>query len=80
MLHSLYQLQQFIGDFVRASMTCIKFYSHDVSSFEEFRNRIEYLQNAHDHLKQELEQEQWVDVQSGKVSVTIANRGDNLFY
>ncbi|KAI4468931.1 zinc finger fyve domain-containing protein 26 [Holotrichia oblita] len=64
MLHSLYQLQQFIGDFVRAAMTCIKFYSHEISCFEEFHNRVQYLQNARVHLKQELEQEQWVDVQS----------------
>ncbi|GJQ76679.1 hypothetical protein Trydic_g15535 [Trypoxylus dichotomus] len=64
MLHSLYQLQQFIGDFIRAAMTCIKFYSHEVSCFEEFHNRVGYLQSARGHLKQELDQEQWVDVQS----------------
>ncbi|KRT81270.1 hypothetical protein AMK59_5262, partial [Oryctes borbonicus] len=64
MLHSLYQLQQFIGDFVRSAMTCIKFYSHEVPCFEEYENRIDYLSNARHHLKQELDQEQWVDVQS----------------
>lgn len=67
MLHSLYQLQQFVGDFVRAAMTCIKFYSYEVTSFEELNNRVEYLINAQEHLKQELEQEQWVDVQSGTI-------------
>ncbi|XP_018333319.1 zinc finger FYVE domain-containing protein 26 homolog isoform X2 [Agrilus planipennis] len=62
MLHSLYQLQQFMGDYVRAAMTSIKFYKADARSYIELKSRMGFLQKAQDHLKQELEQEQWVEV------------------
>nr|XP_022905639.1 zinc finger FYVE domain-containing protein 26 homolog [Onthophagus taurus] len=68
MFNSLYQLQQFIGDFVRAALTCIKFYSSDVTSFSELNTRNEFLYKAQEHLKQVLEQEQWVDVTTVKTS------------
>lgn len=65
MYNVLYQLQIFICDFVRAAMTCIKFYQENASSFKELLDREEYLQMAQNHLKQELEQEQWVQVTPG---------------
>lgn len=61
-LHSLYQLQLFIGDFVRAAMACIYFYKENTRSFIELTQRENYLHQAEVHLNQDLEQQQWVEV------------------
>uniref|UniRef100_A0A1Y1MZQ5 FYVE-type domain-containing protein n=1 Tax=Photinus pyralis TaxID=7054 RepID=A0A1Y1MZQ5_PHOPY len=63
-LNSLYELQQFMGDFVRAALTCIKFYKDDAATFTELTGKVDYLHKAQQHLQQELEQEQWVEVAS----------------
>ncbi|KAK5647689.1 hypothetical protein RI129_002581 [Pyrocoelia pectoralis] len=63
-LNSLYELQQFMGDFVRAALTCIKFYKDDAVTFTELTGKVDYLHRAQQHLQQELEQEQWVEVAS----------------
>lgn len=65
MLHSLYQLQQFMSDHVRAAMTCIKFYQENVNNFSDFLNNSKYLIKAEKHLKDLLEQDQWVEVSPG---------------
>lgn len=62
MYNVLYQLQLFMCDYVRAAMTCIKFYQDNANSFRELLDREDYLHRAHAHLKQELEQDQWVQV------------------
>lgn len=49
-----------MGDFVRAAMTCIKFYQDGVRTYSELNSRIHHLHKAQEHLQQELEQEQWV--------------------
>lgn len=64
-LHSLYQLQLFIGDCIRAAVTCIKFYKENARSFSELVDRENYLQQAEMHLNQDLEQQQWVEVAAG---------------
>lgn len=61
-LHSLYQLQLFIGDCVRAAVTSIKFYKENARTFSELIERENYLQQAEMHLNQDLEQQQWVEV------------------
>lgn len=66
MLHSLYQLQLFLGDYIRAAMTCIRFYQENVKNFSDLLSRVNYLHAAEKHLKQVLEQDQWVEVASGK--------------
>ncbi|RZC39217.1 zinc finger FYVE domain-containing protein 26, partial [Asbolus verrucosus] len=69
LLNCLYQLQLYIGDYVRASMTCIRFYQDKVKTFTELSNNVNYLHKGEEHLKQVLEQEQWVEVTSvGKIS------------
>ncbi|CAG9863410.1 unnamed protein product [Phyllotreta striolata] len=62
MLHSLYQLQQFMGDSIRAAMTCIRFYQDNALNFQDLRNNVQYLHKAEEHLNHGVEQEQWVDV------------------
>ncbi|KAJ8964678.1 hypothetical protein NQ314_004710 [Rhamnusium bicolor] len=62
MLHSLYQLQQFMGDYIRAAMTCIRFYQENVTNFTDLSANANLLLKAEEHLKHVLEQEQWVDV------------------
>ncbi|XP_017768191.1 PREDICTED: zinc finger FYVE domain-containing protein 26 homolog isoform X1 [Nicrophorus vespilloides] len=62
LLNSLYQLQQFMGDFVRASMTCIRFYKENAKSYRDLLLNVHFLDKAKDHLRQELEQQQWVKV------------------
>lgn len=52
-------------DYVRASMTCIKFYTENVTTFTELVTRVKYLYKSQEHLRQELEQEQWVEVTAG---------------
>lgn len=71
MLHSLYQLQQFMGDHVRAAMTCIKFYQENVSSFSDLSANAKYLIKAGKHLTDLLEQDQWVDVSPGMFSICL---------
>lgn len=65
LLHSLYQLQQFMCDYVRASMTCIKFYTENAYTFSELFTRVKYLYKSQEHLRQELDQEQWIEVTAG---------------
>lgn len=65
MLNSLYQLQLYMGDYIRAAMTCIRFYQENVSNFTDFATKTNFLHKAEEHLKQVLEQEQWVEVASG---------------
>ncbi|XP_044264148.1 zinc finger FYVE domain-containing protein 26 [Tribolium madens] len=64
LLNSLYQLQLYIGDYVRASMTCIRFYQDGVKTFTELANNVGFLHKGEEHLRQILEQEQWVEVTS----------------
>ncbi|KAL1501989.1 hypothetical protein ABEB36_007205 [Hypothenemus hampei] len=65
-LNTLYQLQLFMGDYVRATVTCIKFYEENCASFADLLNNISYLKSAVRHLNQAKEQEQWVAVSSVK--------------
>ncbi|KAG5879116.1 hypothetical protein JTB14_031663 [Gonioctena quinquepunctata] len=62
MWHSLYQLQKFMGDYIRAAMTCIHFYQENAMNFTDLFNNTHFLQKAEEHLREGLEQEQWVDV------------------
>lgn len=66
LLNCLYQLQLYIGDYVRAAMTCIRFYQENSRRFFDLANNVSHLYRAEEHLKQVLEQEQWIEVTSGK--------------
>lgn len=62
LINSLYQLQIYIGDYVRAAMTCIRFYQDNAKTFTELCSNTNFLKTTEEHLKQRLEQEQWVDI------------------
>ncbi|XP_012286916.1 zinc finger FYVE domain-containing protein 26 isoform X2 [Orussus abietinus] len=54
-LETLYQLQIFMKDYVRASMTCIRFYTNDMSSYMDLSTRTHLLVDAQKHLESELQ-------------------------
>ncbi|XP_043930003.1 zinc finger FYVE domain-containing protein 26 [Protopterus annectens] len=51
----LYDLQQFMKDYVRAAMTCIRFFSHKTESYVELGEKQKWLTRAKDHLKTYLQ-------------------------
>ncbi|XP_037956827.1 zinc finger FYVE domain-containing protein 26 homolog isoform X2 [Teleopsis dalmanni] len=59
LLNSLYQLQILLNDPVRASVTCVKFYTSNCHKFQQLHENVQHLQNAHAHLQAELENCQW---------------------
>ncbi|XP_053948661.1 zinc finger FYVE domain-containing protein 26 homolog [Anastrepha ludens] len=59
LLNSLYQLQLLLQDPVRASMTCVRFYSKNCDSFQKLHANAMHLHNAHKHLQSQLEVTQW---------------------
>lgn len=62
LLNSLYHLQILLKDPVRASMTCVKFYSMNCSTYQELQNNSFHLMNAQKHLQTELELCQWEEI------------------
>ncbi|XP_064421077.1 zinc finger FYVE domain-containing protein 26 isoform X2 [Latimeria chalumnae] len=52
----LYDLQQFMKDYVRAAMTCIRFFSSKVESYIELGGNQKWLTRAKDHLKTYLQE------------------------
>lgn len=62
LFNSLYQMQLLLQDTVRASMTCVKFYTMGCTTYEELRNNAFHLVNAQKHLKSELELCQWEEI------------------
>ncbi|XP_005188258.2 zinc finger FYVE domain-containing protein 26 homolog [Musca domestica] len=59
LLNSLYELQILLKDPIRASMTCVKFYSMDCANFQQQHLNAQHLHNAHMHLQSELDSVQW---------------------
>lgn len=74
-LNCLYHLQILFKDPVRASMTCVIFYTKDCSTYADLQVNSFHLQNAQKHLQQELETCQW-DQMGGGVAVGggVANK------
>ncbi|XP_072314504.1 zinc finger FYVE domain-containing protein 26 [Eucyclogobius newberryi] len=56
--HTLYRLQQFMMDHVRAAMTCIRFFTHGASSYHQLGEQQSWLVKAKDHLKTYLQEQQ----------------------
>jgi zinc finger FYVE domain-containing protein 26 len=54
-LHVLYQIQLLTDDFIRASMTSIKFYLEGSGNYSELHEKARHLINAKNHLQTELE-------------------------
>lgn len=53
--HILYQLQLFMKDCIRASMTCIRFYINEANTYSDLHNKVHLLQDAQRHLESELQ-------------------------
>lgn len=64
LLNSLYQVQLLLKDTIRASMTCVRFYTIDCVTYHDLRNNTHHLMNAQQHLKSELELCQWEEIKN----------------
>lgn len=60
--NSLYQVQLLLKDTVRASMTCVRFYTMKCNTYRELQDNAFHLMNAQRHLKSELELCQWEEI------------------
>ncbi|KAL9889951.1 zinc finger FYVE-type containing 26 spastizin [Glossina fuscipes fuscipes] len=81
MYNSLYQLQILLQDPIRASMTCVKFYTMNCDSFQQQHANAQHLRNAHLHLQGELELLQWenINAESPRSSKSInSNRRSSV--
>nr|XP_023691726.1 zinc finger FYVE domain-containing protein 26 isoform X1 [Paramormyrops kingsleyae] len=56
--HTLYQLQQFMMDHVRAAMTCIRFFAHGAKSYLQLGEQQRWLVRAKEHLRTYLQEQQ----------------------
>ncbi|KAF0043911.1 hypothetical protein F2P81_003069 [Scophthalmus maximus] len=56
--NTLYQLQQFMTDHVRAAMTCIRFFTHGASSYLQLGEQQRWLVRAKEHLRTYLQEQQ----------------------
>lgn len=56
--HSLYHLQQFMTDHVRAAMTCIRFFTHGATSYHQLGEQKRWLVRAKEHLRTFLQEQQ----------------------
>lgn len=71
-LNCLYHLQILFKDPVRASMTCVKFYTMNCSTYTELQANSFHLVNAQRHLQVELELCQWEEI---KVNGSVRTDG-----
>jgi len=53
--HILYQIQLFMKDCIRASMTCIRLYTNEANAYSDLHNRMHLLKDAQKHLESELQ-------------------------
>lgn len=60
--NSLYQVQLLLKDTVRASMTCVRFYTMKCHTYMDLHENAMHLLNAQKHLKTELELCQWEEI------------------
>ncbi|XP_070571338.1 zinc finger FYVE domain-containing protein 26-like isoform X2 [Ptychodera flava] len=61
--HVLYHFQIFMKDYIRAAMTCIKFFQSGATSYAELFDRLNHLNNAKTHMKEVLDEKKWGMVQ-----------------
>ncbi|XP_052862401.1 zinc finger FYVE domain-containing protein 26 homolog [Anopheles cruzii] len=71
MLNSLYSLQLLLKDPIRASMTCVRFYSMGCRTFNDLHAAEHHLKTSVTHLQNELELCNWQEVRLNSVGSTI---------
>lgn len=74
LLHTLYQLQLFMRDYIRAAMTCIRFYVTDASNYVDLCSRNHFLLDAQRHLEAELQVESFGKRQRKSVTSLISSQ------
>lgn len=74
-LNILYHLQLFMKDFIRAAMTCIRFYLNDVSNYSDLNAKINFLFDAQKHLESELQIEILSRKRKRSTSSMYSNQG-----
>lgn len=73
MLNCLYHLQVLLNDPVRASMTCVKFYTMNCATFQDLVANSLHLVNAQRHLQTELELYQWEEINVTTTTATATS-------
>ncbi|GFO26040.1 Zinc finger fyve domain-containing protein 26 [Plakobranchus ocellatus] len=69
--YTLYQVQIFMKDYIRAAMTCIShFYQRGASSYLDLSGRMQYLLTAQQHLQAYLDPGQWGSVRHPLAPIT----------
>ncbi|KAL7298275.1 hypothetical protein TKK_0008627 [Trichogramma kaykai] len=73
-LNTLYHLQLFMRDFIRAAMTCIRFYKNEARNYTDLCGNVHYLVDAQRHLESELSIDQ-LSIKKRRKSVGSAHGG-----
>lgn len=60
--NALYQLQVLLKDYIRASITSLRFYTMNCSNYQQLQNNVQHLHDACRHLQKELELIRWEKV------------------
>lgn len=77
LLNTLYHLQLFMKDYIRAAMTCIRFYKNEASTYTNLCERTHLLLEAQGHLEAELKVENFGNKKRRK-SVSSQNGSGGL--
>uniref|UniRef100_A0A2M4CYZ5 FYVE-type domain-containing protein n=1 Tax=Anopheles darlingi TaxID=43151 RepID=A0A2M4CYZ5_ANODA len=71
MLNSLYSLQLLLKDPIRASMTCVRFYTQGCRTFSDLHAAEHHLKTSATHLQNELELCNWQEVRLNSAGSTV---------
>ncbi|XP_063981804.1 uncharacterized protein LOC135164934 isoform X2 [Diachasmimorpha longicaudata] len=78
LMNTLYQFQLFMKDYVRAAMTCIKFYVTDATAYTDLCTRTQFLTEAQKHLESELQMENFGKKRRKSVSSCASSQSGSL--
>ncbi|XP_015120679.1 uncharacterized protein LOC107043630 [Diachasma alloeum] len=78
LMNTLYQFQLFMKDYVRAAMTCIKFYVTDATTYADLCTRTHFLTEAQKHLESELQVENFGKKRRKSVSSSLSGPSGSL--
>uniref|UniRef100_A0A2M4A387 Putative zinc finger fyve domain-containing protein 26 n=1 Tax=Anopheles triannulatus TaxID=58253 RepID=A0A2M4A387_9DIPT len=71
MLNSLYSLQLLLKDPIRASMTCVRFYTQGCRTFSDLHAAEHHLKTSATHLQNELELCNWQEVRINSAGSSV---------
>ncbi|XP_043461874.1 zinc finger FYVE domain-containing protein 26 homolog [Leptopilina heterotoma] len=70
LLNTLYHLQLFMRDYIRAAMTCIRFYKNEARTYSDLCERTLWLFEAQNHLEADLKLENFGNRRTRRKSVS----------